>query len=178
MSNNINLSPSKRRTNQYQEELLKTVKKISVIFLVITVISAVGLFLLDINPSLSYILQQKNATLTNLSFTHGKAAKYLLIKDRIQSINSIIQGRSSFDDVIASLEQQIPTDVAVDSLSIDRKTVTVNVSSTSLSSCDTLLTNITQMLQEKKIIKAISIDTITEDQSVGKFVLSMRLDLL
>ena len=178
MSNNINLLPSKKKSNQFEDKLLKKGKQISIIFLVITAISSALVFLFSFDSSLSRITQQKNNTLTNLSFTHGKVAKYLLIKDRLDSISTIIQNRSSYDTIIAAIKQQLPDDVVVESLTINDKILTMSVSSSSLSSLDTFLTNTTQLFNDKKILKTMTIDSVGSDDSLGKYVLSMKSDLL
>src|SRR6267154_1471730 len=96
-NNNINLLPKKRVARDSQEGVLRILKRIAFGFGFVTVGSSVGLFLLTINPSFSNVKQQENTVLANLSFTKGKIAKYLVIKDRLRGIGQIIKSRYPMD---------------------------------------------------------------------------------
>lgn len=178
MSKNINLLPKKNKPQDSHEELLKFFKRISVVAVIITVGSSLLFFLLTINPSFSAIKQQENNVLTNLSFTQGKIAKYVVIKNRLSAITKILHSRYPMDTVISKLESQFPSDVSIDSLEISSNTLSFNLTSSSLLSLNTVITNMTSLLNSKSIVKRITVQSIISNPFAGTYTLTVHADLL
>jgi hypothetical protein len=178
MNENINLIVKKKIKNASEEKTLLLVRWFAGVCLVITLGTSVLFFILTLNPSLSVIKQQENNTLTNLSFTQGKVAKYFLIKDRLTTIAQILQTRYRIDQTLAALEQQMPDDVSVISMDIENKTASFMLSSPNLLSLNTTVTNMTSLLNNKKIVKKVTLESITADQKVESYTLSFKADLL
>src|SRR5438445_12592807 len=100
MSNNINLLAKKNIENVQKEKALQLFKRIAIVFLLFTSGSSLLLFILTLNPALPSLKQQENNVVTNLSFTQGKVAKYLLVKNRLTLITGILKNRYPLESVI------------------------------------------------------------------------------
>jgi hypothetical protein len=178
MTENINLLAKKNAHNVQQERVLKLCKQVSVVFLLITAGSSLLFFILTLNPSLSSIKEQENNMLTNLSFTQGKVAKYLLIKNRLTMIGNIVKTRYPIDVIISTVQQQVPSDVSIDTMSIENKTLVMTLSSPSLVSLNIFLTNITSLGQNKSIIKKMVLESMSANAGLTSYTLSLKANLL
>lgn len=178
MNNNINLLPKKKITDDSQQVLLVFCKRLSIITLLLTAGMSVLFFLLTINPSFSSVKQQENSVLTSLSFTQGKIAKYVLIKNRLTGIEKILKNRYPMDNVLSTIQQKIPNDVNVDAISMTNKTSFITLSSPSLLSLNTALTNVSSLLTSKEIFKTITVQSIIANPQTGKYTVTLHADLL
>ena len=178
MSKNINLLPKKNKPQDSHEELLIFFKRIATVTVIITIGSSLLFFLLTINPSFSAVKQQENNVLTNLSFTQGKIAKYVVIKNRLVSVAKILHTRYPMNAVVSKLEDQFPPDISIDSLEISNKTLSFSLTSASLLSLNTVITNMTSLLNSKNILKRITVQSIVSNPFAGTYTLTVHADLL
>lgn len=161
-----------------QERTLQLFKRIAMGFLLVTSGSSLLLFILTLSPALPSLKQQENNVMTNLSFTQGKVAKYLLVKNRLTLITGILKNRYPLESVVATLLQQIPDDVSLNALSVSNKTLSMNLSSDSVLSLNTALNNITALMNNNKIIKKMVLQGISANQGSTSYVLTIKGDLL
>lgn len=161
-----------------REGSLRLFKRLAVFALLFTGGMSVLFFLLTINPSFSTVKQQENSVLTSLSFTQGKIARYLLIKNRLSGIQQILKRRYPMDTVLSTIEDKIPDDVNVDALSIANKAAFITLSSSSLLSLDTAMTNISSLLANKQIFKKITVQSVIANPQTTRYTVSIQGDLL
>lgn len=161
-----------------REGSLRLFKRLSVFALLFTGGMSVLFFLLTINPSFSTVKQQENSVLTSLSFTQGKIARYLLIKNRLSGIQQILKRRYPMDTVLSTIEDKIPDDVNVDSISIANKAAFITLSSSSLLSLDTAMSNLSSLLANKQIFKKITVQSVIANPQTSRYTAAIQGDLL
>ncbi|HSW96771.1 MAG TPA: hypothetical protein VLF89_03020 [Candidatus Saccharimonadales bacterium] len=178
MTKNINLLPQKKNTTDSHEGILLICKRIAVVALIFTAGTSIIFFLLTINPTFSSVKQQENSVLAKLSFTQGKIAKYLVIKNRLKGIEQILEKRFPMNTVLSAVQQNIPDDVSVDSVNITNKTAALKLSSSSLLSLNTVLLNTSALLANKKLFKKITVQSIVSNQLKQTYTLTIQAELL
>lgn len=178
MTKNINLLQNKKVGDTYQEKLLQTCKRFATVFLLGTAGSSLLFFFLTLNPSAASLKQQESTLLTNLSFTQERVAKYLFIKDRLSTIQKIINTRYPIATTLIALQKELPDDVHISTLTIENKTFSIILSSNSLLSLQRAFANIDSLLQNKKIIKKMILQTISANHGFGSYTLSLHGELL
>lgn len=178
MSNDINLLSHSRKTRFSQEQILVYTKVLAVICSIITVSMAVILFLLNRDPALSQIQAQQQTILAQLNVLHSKTAKDLIILDRVRRIAKINKSRSILGDKITEVQKQIPFGVTVTAFTLDSKHVVLTVSAQSLSPIGAFIENLTKDIQNKDLLKKITIQGVITDEKSGSYLLSITGDLL
>lgn len=178
MSKNINLLPRKPLEGNEDDALLRLLKRGATYMLIFTLGSSLVLFLLTITSPLSAVKEQENNVMTNLSFSQGKIAKYLFIKDRAGAIKSILAKRYPMDTTLETLLEQIPADVSIDAMRLENKSLEMTLSAASLDRLDVAFSNMTALLQNHKLFNQITLHSISGTSTSGKYVLTMKAILL
>lgn len=139
---------------------------------------SVILFFLSRELSPVAIKNKENEVLRSLSLLHKREAKLAVINDRIKGIPGLIEGRPGFDLLINSILQKIPEGVSINSMAFDKDKVILTVSSSSLLSINNLMNNLIEMASNRKIIKDVTVDSLTADVKGGRYSLSIKGDTL
>jgi len=173
MSIDINLLPQKKNSILQGEQLLVRLRGVAVLSVFITLVLSIGVFILNqVNSPEAIKAQQQDATKT-FTLSQKKAQAYLQLIDRLNNIQNILSSRSHLEENILLVQQQIPSGVDIQSLSLDDKTVIFTVKSTDLTKIDSVITNMQALLQSKKMIKKMTIEDVVADQKNGTFSLSI-----
>lgn len=178
MSENINLLSKNRVQNATQQRLLLLCKRLSIFSLLVTAGTSLLFFILTFSPILSNVKEQENTLLQNLNFSEKKIAKYLFVKDRITAAENIIKTRYPVNNLISTIQQQLPEDVHIETIDIEKKTLALKVSSPNLDHLNTALDNITALLHTKKMFRDILLQNIATDNVSQVYSLSLQANLL
>lgn len=178
MSNNINLLLKKRAQKNQQERVLILFKRFSLGCLIITIIMSFILFILAFDPSLASVMQQEDTVLTNLTFSKNKIAKYLFIKNRLESANIILRKRYPMDSSLYTVLQSVPEHTVIDSLDMTDKLLTLRLSSASLTNINTAADNLTSLMKGRKVFRKLTVENIISDARDGVYKLVVQADLL
>ena len=175
MSDQINLISHKRKKFFHRDSLLDFVQFLARASLITVIISAVGLYILNSSGRLPFLQQQDRTITTNLSLVQQKIIKFLLIRDRLQSINPLLQNKSKVDTLITAFSQGLPASVTVDTFSLTKNNMSLTVSSSSLSSLGTFLDFMLEKVSKKELFKKITITRFTSDGTNGIYILSLAV---
>lgn len=178
MNKEINLIADKRQQVVAKERHVTIARFIAGGMSALVVISAIVLFILNQNSPLNDLNQQSRLITASLDLFRPKIASILLINERLRNISIIMQARSSFETQIDTILQQVPQDVTVTAFNITKKNLSLGFSSSSLSSLNTVLDNMTKLVTGKVLLKRIVINGITFDPKAGKYVVTIDGDLL
>lgn len=178
MAKEINLLPQRKLDLLQQERTVVIARGIAVIIMVLVVTSALAVFLLNRNTSLDSLKVQENSLRANFSLLHDKLAKNFLLVDRIGKIQTITRKKSSFIGNITTIQQVIPDDVDIEAFTVNKTTVSLTVSSSSLVSLGKFMDGINKLVTNKSFFKKVTIDNTVADEKVGKFVVSVKGELL
>lgn len=178
MNEDINLVPGKRKIALEQKKLVLRLRLFSIILLAVTVFSSVLLFLLKLQSPLPSLQREKNTLLTNLTLLSQKSAKLLLIKNRLNEVAIIEKKRQRLDELIGSTLEGVPQDVSFNSLSIDKKSISITSSSNSLSSINIFLNRLVDKVVKGKNFNKITLDGLSLDSKANRYIIALTLELL
>lgn len=175
MSKNINLLPRKNVDILRREKILNLYRFISTLFLLIVCFLSIGLFLLNKNSPVYSLENEKDSLLKAISQLSERTSKFLFINARLQDISEILSKRTYMDKTLDLIMKEIPDNVLIKSISVDKNKLSLSVSSNSLSSINTLLDNLVNLVSSKKSFNKIILSGISLDKSSKSYVLSITL---
>lgn len=126
-------------------------------------------------PSLQAQEQDLQGRLARLD---SKRGKFLIVSDRIKNISSILSGRIDYFQKIDTIVNQLPTDIAISSFSIDKANLQMTVRSSSLTSLNTFIDRLLELTGEKKIFTKVILNSLSLDTKTNKYSLSIEGNLL
>ncbi|HXS14611.1 MAG TPA: hypothetical protein VN711_00610 [Candidatus Saccharimonadales bacterium] len=173
MSTEINLLPQKARSRLSHESALAYAKIGAIVVAIITVCLAVLVFLINRDPTLERIGAEQNTILAQLSALHSKTAKDLIIQDRLRRIHGIVTIRGNMDTQLIKISSQLPSSLTVTDFSLDSTKMSITVSSLSLSGMGELIDNLTKLVNEKSVLKGITIQGIITDEQSGTYLMTV-----
>ncbi len=180
MSDDINLIPKQKKESAVAKKNVSTFRIVATIFVVVIAVLSVGVFLLRITSPLNSLKKQENDLLSSLVAMKDKTVEYSLLSNKIKDISDIVTGRPDLQDAIETLQEQIPADIVIGSVSIDStgKTFKVDLSTGSLTSVDTLLNNMEVLTAKKSLVKKVVLDGFVSNPVSGSYTFSLSADLL
>lgn len=178
MNEDINLVPGKRKTEAAQKKLLAKLRLFSIILLAITAFFSVSLFLLKLQSPLPSLRKEENNLLTSLSLLSQKSAKILIMKNRLNEIVILEKKRKRLDETIGAVIEGAPSDLSLNSLNVDKKSVSVTASSNSLSSLNIFLDGLVDKAVKGKTFNKITLDSLSLDSKGNRYVIAVTLELL
>lgn len=177
MNSNINLA-SKRKTSILDQDIWITRYRIFAAgSLFIVGVIGISVFLLILGSPLSN-LRQRDETLTqNLASLRTRALKYAVVKARVNDIQTILKVRPAFDKAIEVITSSLPSDVTLTSISIEKKTLSIVLASSSLHSLDTLMKDYATTKIEKKVFTRVLLNSFVFDVGKGNFIATFAITL-
>lgn len=176
--NEINLLPKIRESLIKRQKTVRTLRLISVAFLLATTISSLVLFFLSTSSPISSLKQEENKVLSQLSSHKEKTERMFVIRERLKHISDILDKRGDYETEITLITDKLPPLVTIDSFSVSQNAITIITSSSSLLSLKTFSDNITDIALNKKVFSKVSFDDLVYDGASGKYSLSIKADLL
>lgn len=107
---------------------------------------------------------------------HKKEEKIIYINNRLQSISKILAKRSNYTDKIDKLIDKMSSDIVVEKLSVDRNSILLTISVSSLSSINDFINNLL-VLAEKKEINILTLDSLSLNEEKSNYSVSLRAAL-
>jgi Tfp pilus assembly protein PilN len=176
MNSDINLlERRKNRIGILRYEKLRLLRFVAISLLFLTSTLSVILFLLISFSPLPQLKRQEEQGLSTLSQFHPDMAKIYLVNERMDSIKSIIGSRRNFDEILDELQNILPSGIKVDALSIDRKNISLSVSSGSLELIDTFINNVLKSVQEGKDFTKVTLSSLSVDSEKHLFLLTVTV---
>lgn len=175
MNKQINLVSHKKKKLLNRDRLLRLVVFLSRISMAMVVLSAIGLFVLNRSATLPILEQQDKTITSNLSFVQQKIIKFLLIRERLQDINPLINNGSTLTTTLTDISNELPSNVSLTSVSLRDKKLSLVVSSPSLTAIGTLLDYFIMQVNKKNIYKTVTISNFTADSNSGKYTLNLDI---
>ncbi len=169
MNKDINLVSSKRRGSADAERSLKITKIIAFISLACVASISLLFFFLDKNSSLPTLKTQETNLIANMTYLHPKIAQYLILKERLQSIDTIISGRTSYEDSISQIIKALPSSVVVASFSFNQKAVSLTLVTPSLQDANSFIDAMISKVNNRQLFRKMTIDNIIADEKSGKY---------
>ncbi|HZJ18552.1 MAG TPA: hypothetical protein VFD45_02965 [Patescibacteria group bacterium] len=178
MNSNINLLQQKDDQLIKKQKRLKILKLIAGILLATVALFSIIIFILNTKFSVTSIKNEQNSVINSISALKAKAAKMILVNDRIKGTSEILKKRKDYTSLIQKVLNSVPGEAKTAGLDINKDSLNMSVSSNSLLSIDTYLENMIKLSQEKKLIKNLVIKGINVNFKNGEFILSVNATIL
>lgn len=179
MNNSINLLDYKnkivvKKNNSNQKTIRLTA--IGLLFLVSS--SSIIFFILIAFSPLPELNRQHKIASFNLSHAVPEIVKIGLINERADNIKKIIDNRSSYDRILANLQKKLPIGVVFEAISIDKKSITLSISSNSLLRIEEFLNTLKKNDNESEKFSKIVLSSLSTDSVSDKFLVNLSIDIL
>ncbi len=177
MSTNINLLLHTDEESLRKNKIIKSLNFAAITSLVGVGLVSIVIFILIqvINPS-SVRREQENVS-RNISQFQGRQAKLFVFSNRVENIDKILKIRKNLPSTINGLFAKIPGQLAVDDLEIDDKSVVITAHSRSLAVIGEFVSNFTDLVRNKEIIKSLTLNSLTLDENLSGYQISIQSTL-
>lgn len=170
MSTEINLAINRNKTSSF----LSTVKVKKIRLFALTFLFVVGglsavLFLIIASSPLQSLRQQEQEAASTLNANQAKFGKYLLIKNQLASIQSLLDTRPNLSASIDIFISLIPAEITVSSVAVTEKTLAFDVTTQSLSAIETFFTKIHEKVANNEVPSSISTSPIAYNPTSGQY---------
>ena len=178
MNSSINLVSN--NNNQLEKELrrIKAIRIIAVICLVFVALLSVLVFVVNYTLPLQAVKAQQQTELISIGVMHKKLVKYVLVNDRVKNIADLIVKRKNYASLINAILGKLPKDLSVDSLGTEDGIITLGISGNSLITMNQFIDGFITLESKDKIIKNLSIQSLSLNTSTGKYSLSVQAGVL
>lgn len=178
MNSGINLVSTHSDAIEREQKILLAIRVIAAVLLTSIALISILAFIVTTQIPLDRIKSEQSQTLNQISAHSGKLSNYFLIKDRVSNINSLLSSRTDYTRSIDSIFSVIPEDMRVESMSVEDKTIEMEVSSSSLQSIDQVINSIISMGLEGKVIKSVKLESITLNAGAGRYSVDLSAEIL
>lgn len=178
MSREINLLPKQSQNFLQKEKVFIIVQIVAYGSFILSLTLSLILFFLGQNNDIVRLQSQQKSLETSITLLQNKQLQYMFVSDRISRIQAILKGRNDFSAILQNIEKLIPDSVAIQSLSLDKKTISLIVTSDSLSSMGQFIDLVSSSVKNKKLLKHVTFDNVIANPIKGVYTLSMQGELL
>lgn len=176
MSKEINLIAQRKRGVIKNKRLTKFFRLSSAFFLFSVAFLSIAIFILKSTSPIGALQQEENSALNQISKLDQKVVKFLLLQGRLRDISSIINKRTKFDQTLNLMTKEMPSNISIVSLSVNKKNLTITLVSTSLLSLNTFIDGILNKTNRDGFSR-VMLDSLALDQKTGKYFLSVNIDM-
>lgn len=157
-----------------QNNLSRIIRAIAISLLSIVAFLALLFFFLKSQSSLFDLQQEEGALITELNRLNVKSAKFLFIKDRLGSANTVIAGRPDLDTPFSLIKRDIGSGLSVTRLSLTQEEFALTIESFSVASLHEYVEKLEKEIKLEKLLKTIRIDNVSFDQKNNRYSLTVQ----
>lgn len=173
MSNEINLIQGEK-INSARKKRVFILRVLSLVFISSVAFFSITLFIINNRISIEDVKKDENSTLQKILSLKDRSAKFNLTNDRLKSISTILSSRKKYTEVLNTILEQLPPDVRLTGLTVNKNDISVTATSISLLSIDKFLNNFTSISQQRHVVKDMAIEGLTLDKQTGIYSLSIK----
>lgn len=177
MTTNINLLV---RTDEESLKLKKRIKILNiaaVASLVCICLTAFGIFMLIQGANLSGIKKEQEDILRKTSQFKSRQAKLFVLNNRVENIDRILKIRKNLSITTSSLLTKAPGNLSIDGFEVDDRSVMIIGQSKSLFVIGEFISNLTDMVRKKEVIKSLTLNSLTLDEGQSIYQFSLKSEL-
>jgi hypothetical protein len=177
MDGSINLVSPKNEQLEKKQRRLRIARISAFVIMVMVAGIAVLVFIINLTLPLSTIKHNEDITLSNISVLHKKLAEYYLVEDRVDNLSNVISKRQKLPDITDALLAIIPSDLSVGSMQVNAKSISLDISGSSLISMNKLIDNVILLGQQQKLIKNIVMQQLSLDVKDNYYAVTIQADI-
>lgn len=179
MNETINLlDPNKDSKSVRSLKRMQYMRFFAMGMLFLVSVSSIILFMLVSLSPLPELQRQEQALRLTLSQASVDMAKMALVSERTASIEKVLADRTSYDQILALLQERLPNNAEITSIRVDQQVLVVTVESRSLTSLDTFLNGLVGLVQEKKAFSQVTLSTLANDNVRNDYTMTVSLVML
>lgn len=178
MNDPINLVKAQDKENFRRERKIFIFRIISLVFISFVGLVSIILFILYLRISPEAIRREQSQVVQSIAFQKNKLAKLNLLNDRLRGINQVLRERKNYTTILNSILSEIPQEARAQVLSINKSSVSLTVTSSSLLPLNKFLNNILELSENKKYIREMVIESLTIDSRTGSYSLSIKAKVI
>lgn len=176
MNSSINLLAPSQLVKVKEVRIVRLLKLAAIISVCFVGLSSIAIFIILLQISPTSIKKEEIKVLASISAEKQKEGKIILINNKMQDIQDIIDKRADYEKLVETIMANIPEKSEISTLSISESKLSFTVQSKSVSSLNKLVDNFLGMAIKKNIIKNLTIDSITLDPKNGNYTISIAAD--
>lgn len=173
----INLLPKEVLLQRKQSSKFATINTISVAILIILVFLSSATLAMRISQNFQLNEVKNNLTLAeqDVAVFQTKEAQLAFLKKRLEVINNLTNGDVKVKAIFNLILAIIPKDINVSEINVDKSgKMVIMISTTSLSSIETLISDLSSQEKNANLVKEINLDTLSKDKD-GVYRLSLNI---
>jgi Tfp pilus assembly protein PilN len=179
MNEGINLlDPNKQSKNSLPAKRLQLMRYFAIGMLFLVSASSVILFMLVSLSPLPELQRQEQELRLTLSQSSEDMAKLVLLDERATAIESLLQERKSYKEVLTLLQDTLSDNAQITSLRVDGQTLVVTVESRSLTSLDAFLNGLIGYVQQQKAFSQVKMTQLAHDNVRNDYSMTVSLGML
>lgn len=167
MNQDINLLG--RVSGPVQDKFARIIRIIAISLLSIVAALSILFFFLKAQSSLFDLQQEEGALVSELNRLNVKTAKFLFIKDRLGTANTLVLTRPNLDESFSLLKRDLLPGLSMTRLSLAQKEFSVTIESGSIASLHAYVDKFEKETKNEKLFKSVMIDNISFDQKNYKY---------
>ena len=178
MNREINLLRSQKKSFLQKAAFLNRFRLVAFSMLGIVAVLSVIVFFLIITSVKTSLLQEKENANKRLAALDKKSLQVLLVKTNLKDIESFLGKKSSLDVIIQFISAYVPSSIKIDLLSIDKKSVTMNITGSSLPAFTEFFDKLITLGIQQKLFDRVIIDSFSVDPSTSMYMVSLTIVIL
>lgn len=176
MSRDINFLAIKNIEKKKAKKGLKNVRITAIFSLILVVLLSVVLFNLKGKIYPQALKNEHDSLLKSLSALQQKEAKLAISNNRAENISELFNKRVDYSKIVRKFFEKKPSQIKVDSLRIDKKTIILTISSNSLKPINEFIDGLIE-LGQKKEITVLLLDSLSLSEASGTYSVSFTANL-
>lgn len=136
---------------------------------------SISLFILIALSPLPRLQDQESSEVQKVTLFHPKMAKILLTKERLVHINTVLQTRPLYHELLEQVTQQLSGDTSIDTVKLEATKLTISASSQSLGNVESFITNIQELNSQKKYFGKISLVNLYLNTESARYIVILEM---
>lgn len=177
MSTNINLLLHTDEQSLRHAKIVKSLNFAAVTSLIGVGLVSLSVFILIQITNLGSIIKEQENVLKGISQLQTRQAKLFVFNNRVENIDRLLKTRKDLSNMTNILLAKIPIQLSVRSFELDDKSVAITAESRSLSAIGELVSNFTDMVRNKEVIKSLTLNSLILDEGTNAYQISIQSTL-
>jgi len=178
MNNDINLVAGDLGYASKEAKRLNNLKLIATSLIVGVGVISVLLFILNRLFSPQSIIKQQDVVLASILSAQVKQAKFTVLNQRLNDASSVVSKRTNYDIVLESILSKSPSGMEIVSLALDKKKISMIVSSNSLISINEFIGVLAEMVSKKEFLQNVIVNNLSLSSRASNYTLTLEMTLL
>ena len=176
MTNDINFLVIKNEEAAKKKKGVKILRIVSGFSLAVVAILTIVSFYLNNKIYPKSLKNEYDSLLKSMSTLHNKEAKLAIVNNRVGNISDLVGKNTDYAKIVGKFSEKFSAGIKVDSLRIDKKTITLIASSNSLSPINEFIDGLIDLGRDKTI-KILTLDSLSVNDTSGMYSVALTGNL-